>query len=270
VCAYLANNKQDLANNKQYLENNKQYLEKLDDNFMSMIEFANLRLIGEFEKAGQMYKSNECLKKYKYIVPDNLYERAAEFYNSADIAITKNGDVFQAVLKLAVIRENMTFYILEKLIKKAYREEIIITAADKPARFNGENLEKYAKDLKEYIIERHKNGRSVNKEFDFGNEINSYGADFILKFLIEEKNPDNKNLKKILTLLNSLEDLKKTRNNMAHTINPPKYNEIWLQRIKKILILTAGEFQEKEPAFDFYKELNNDLTVILQKALNNA
>lgn len=261
-----------LINDKEYnatirfLEQNK-ILKNLsaDKDFMDILRFANYRIVGDFDEALKIYNNNEHLSKISYKKPENLYECALEYFISAQGAIAKN-DTFQAILKLGIIREILTSFLCKKLIKERFAEEIIIypNKEDTPPRFNINNLELYAQDLKEYILSVQKQSKSV-LNFDFNREINAYTESLILCYLIDSS--ENNNLLKIKKNFNSLEDLKGERNKLAHRLSAPKFKTKWNECIKEILNLTAEVFSYEKPSYSTYKEINNILIEKLKQSL---
>lgn len=262
-----------LINNKEYdatlrfLEQNK-ILKNLssDKEFMDILNFANQRIMGNFEKAYELYQDIPMLHSLEYKNPTNLYEIASEYYISAQVAIAKN-DSFQSILKLGIIREILTSFLCQKLLKESYTEEIIIydTKEERPPRFNLDNLNTYGQDLKEYIINTLSNSK-LKLKFDFSREVNAYTEGLILEYLLEKGNTSN--LAKIKRNFHILEELKGERNKLAHRLSTPQINKKWNASIKDILILIAEEFSYSQPDFSSYKEINEILLTKLKQALN--
>ena len=262
-----------LINDKEYeatikfLEQNK-ILKHLssDIEFMNILRFTNQRIIGNFDKAREIYQKCELLHKLEYKTPANLYERASEYYISTQAAIKKE-DTFQATLKLGIIREILTTFLCQLMLKTTYTEEILIyeNKEEKSPRFNVENLEKYAPDLKAYIMNNHEFSKSITP-FDFSREINAYTESIMLKYLLIKNK--TKNLEKINDYFNKLQELKDERNKLAHRLSAPEFKPKWNKYIKEILTLISEEFSYPSPDYTSYEEINKILLDKLKQALN--
>lgn len=251
---------------EDFLKRNK-ILPKLNESeeFKTEIEFAKNRLISNFELADNIYNKNEFLHKFHYEKPNNLYEKARESLMSADIS-ARNNDIFQTTLKLGIIRENITSFLLQEILKQK-QIDIIENNNNKDGvkTLKKDILETEYPEIIKYLNDRLSKSESRNKTIDLNRELNSFLEGLLLEYFI--KNEDNVELKIIQKEFYKLEQLKKERNNLAHTINPPKYNINWINSIKKILIYVAKYLGYQEPQFDDYKEINKDLLKLLKQTL---
>ena len=128
-----------------------------------------------------------------------------------------------------------------------------------------ENLEKYAPDLKAYIMNNHEFSKSITP-FDFSREINAYTESIMLKYLLIKNK--TKNLEKINDYFNKLQELKDERNKLAHRLSAPEFKPKWNKYIKEILTLISEEFSYPSPDYTSYEEINKILLDKLKQALN--
>lgn len=249
---------------EDFLKRNK-ILPKLNNSqeFKELTNFAKNKLISNFEQAEDLYKKNDFLQKYNYKKPNNLYYKARESLMSAEIS-DRNNDIFQTTLKLGIIRENMVSFLLKELLVKN-NIDIIETSLNEERRLKKDILETVYPEILDYLQEKLCTSTSKNKKLDLNRELNSFIEMYLLEYFINKENNELLNI--IQKEFYKLEQLKKERNNLAHTINPPKYNINWINSIKKILINTAKYLEYPEPQFDDYKEINNDLLKILKQTL---
>lgn len=251
---------------EDFLKRNK-ILPKLNESeeFKTAIKFAKNRLISNFELADEIYNNNEFLHKFHYKKPNNLYEKARESLMSADIS-ARNNDIFQTTLKLGIIRENITSFLLQEILKQK-QIDIIENNNNKDGvkTLKKDILETEYPEIIKYLNDRLSKSESRNKTIDLNRELNSFLEGLLLEYFI--KNEDNVELKIIQKELNKLEQLKKIRNSLAHTINSQYYDKNWINSIKKILKNTAKYFEYPEPQFDNYKEINVTLLEILKQAI---
>lgn len=249
---------------EDFLKRNK-ILPKLNNSqeFKELTNFAKNKLISNFEQAEDLYKKFDFLQKYNYKKPNNLYYKARESLMSAEIS-DRNNDIFQTTLKLGIIRENMVSFLLKELLVKN-NIDIIETSSNEERRLKKDVLETVYPEILDYLQEKLCISTSKNKKLDLNRELNSFIEMYLLEYFINKENNELLNI--IQKEFYKLEQLKKERNNLAHTINPPKYNINWINSIKKILINTAKYLEYPEPQFDDYKEINNDLLKILKQTL---
>ena len=249
---------------EDFLKRNK-ILPKLNNSqeFKELISFAKNRFISNFEKAEELYGKFDFLKKYNYTKPKNLYQKAREFLMGAEIA-SRSNDVFQTTLKLGIIRENMASFLLNEILIKN-NIDIIEISIDEKRSLKKELLETNYPEILEYLRDKLSLSTSKNKKLDLNRELNSFIETHLLEYFISKEN--NKILDIIKKEFYKLEQLKKERNKLAHTIDSSKYNPDWINIVKKILINTAKYLEYPEPRFDDYKEINNDLLKILKQTL---
>ena len=249
---------------EDFLKRNK-ILPKLNNSqeFKELTSFAKNRLISNFEQAEDLYKKFDFLQKYNYKKTNNLYHKARESLMSAEIS-DRNNDIFQTTLKLGIIRENMVSFLLKELLVKN-NIDIIETSSNEERRLKKDILETVYPEILEYLQEKLCTSTSKNKKLDLNRELNSFIEMYLLEYFINKENNELLNI--IQKEFYKLEQLKKERNNLAHTINPPKYNTNWINSIKKILINIAKYLEYPEPQFGDYKEINNDLLKILKQTL---
>ena len=184
---------------------------------------------------------------------------------SADIS-ARNNDIFQTTLKLGIIRENITSFLLQEILKQK-QIDIIENNNNKDGvkTLKKDILETEYPEIVKYLNDRLSKSESRNKTIDLDRELNSFLEGLLLEYFI--KNEDNVELKIIQKELNKLEQLKKIRNSLAHTINFQYYDENWINSIKKILKNIAKYLEYPEPQFDNYKEINVTLLEILKQAI---
>lgn len=251
---------------EDFIKRNK-ILPKLNESeeFKIAIKFAKNRLISNFKLADEIYNKNEFLHKFNYKKPNNLYEKARESLMSADIS-ARNNDIFQTTLKLGIIRENITSFLLQEILKQK-QIDIIENNNNKDGvkTLKKDILETEYPEIVKYLNDRLSKSESRNKTIDLDRELNSFLEGLLLEYFI--KNEDNVELKIIQKELNKLEQLKKIRNSLAHTINFQYYDENWINSIKKILKNIAKYLEYPEPQFDNYKEINVTLLEILKQAI---
>ena len=257
---------------ESFLKTEKNILPKLEGNieFTELVNFAKNRANCAFDEAYKISEKSEYLKKYNYNPPRNLFEKSVECLMSARIS-EMNKDYFQTVLKLGIIRENLVSFLLDKILNsKGYN--IIETKQcqnrkeEDCIRFLSENkLNEQCPQIKEYLENKMQSSDSANKKIDYDRELNSFLEGMILEYFLTQdefaKYPIQKELYK-------LEGLKKQRNELAHTINAPKYNINWQKSIEAIINLTAQYLGYNQQDLNVYKEINTDLLKILKKALN--
>ena len=242
---------------ESFLKTEKKILPKLADNieFKELVSFAKNRSDCAFDEAYKIWEKSEYLKKYNYNSPKNLFEKSIECFMSAKIS-EMNEDYFQTVLKLGIIRENLVSFLLDKILKS--KEFNIIETKpcqnrkeEESIRFLNENKLNELPEIKEHL---------ENKL-----QLTSYLEGLILEYFLRQdefaKYPIQKELYK-------LDELKKQRNELAHTINAPKYNINWRKSIETIINLTAQYLGYNPQDLNVYKEINADLLKILKKALN--
>lgn len=249
---------------EDFLKRNK-ILPKLNNSqeFKVLTSFAKNKLISNFENAEKLFEKFDFLQKYNYKKPNNLYYKARESLMSAEIS-DRNNDIFQTTLKLGIIRENMVSFLLKELLLKN-NINIIETNSNEERRLKKDVLEKVYPEILEYLQEKLQTSTSQNKNLDLNRELNSFIEMYLLEYFIDKEN--DKFLDIIQKEFYKLEQLKKERNNLAHTINPPKYNINWINSIKKILINIAKYLEYPEQQFDDYKEINKDLLKFLKQTL---
>ncbi len=255
-----------------FLVEEKKAIPRLSNNkeFIELIQFAKNRANCTFEEAYKIWEKSEYLKKYNYNPPKNLYEKSIECLMSAKIS-EMNKDYFQTVLKLGIIRENLVSFLLDKILKsKGFNiietKQTANRKKDESIKYLNENkLNEQCPEIKEYIENKMQSTESLNKKIDYNRELTSFLEGMILEyFLIQEefeKYPIQKELYK-------LDELKKQRNELAHTINAPKYNINWCKSIETIINLTAQYLGYNPQDLNIYKEINADLLKILKKELN--
>ncbi len=256
---------------ESFLKTEKKILPKLADNieFKELVSFAKNRSDCAFDEAYKIWEKSEYLKKYNYNSPKNLFEKSIECFMSAKIS-EMNEDYFQTVLKLGIIRENLVSFLLDKILKsKGFN--IIETKQcqnrkeEESIRFLNEKKLNELPEIKEHLENKLQSSDSTNKKIDYNRELTSYLEGLILEYFLRQdefaKYPIQKELYK-------LDELKKQRNELAHTINAPKYNINWRKSIETIINLTAQYLGYNPQDLNVYKEINADLLKILKKALN--
>lgn len=253
---------------EDFIKKNKM-LPKLNDSqeFKIIVNFTKNRVISNFEDAEKIYKNNDFLHEFKFEKPTNLYAKSVECLMSAEVS-ERAKDIFQTTLKLGIIRENITSFLLQKILHKK-QIDIVETkkVKDSEMKFLKKDvLEQKYPEIIEYLENELNKSSSINKKIDLDRELNSFLEGLLLKYFIT--NECNMTLDTIQTKLNNLEKLKKERNNIAHTINAPYYDENWKNNIKEILINTAIYLNYPEPRFDDYKHINKKLLQILKSMLN--
>ena len=254
-----------------FLKTEKNILPKLADNieFKDLVSFAKNRANCAFDEAYKIWEKSEFLKKYNYNPPKNLFEKSVECLMSAKIS-EMNEDYFQTVLKLGIIRENLVSFLLDKILKS--KEFNIIETKpcqnrkeEESIRFLNEKKLNELPEIKEHLENKLQSSDSTNKKIDYNRELTSYLEGLILEYFLRQdefaKYPIQKELYR-------LDELKKQRNELAHTINAPKYNINWRKSIETIINLTAQYLGYNPQDLNVYKEINADLLEILKKALN--
>lgn len=233
--------------------------------FSVFAEFVHNRFIGNMQKAMNIYEQNPQLQNFtKFSLSNNLFETAKETFYSVE-KILRNKDYFQATLKLAVIRENLLKFINDKLLN-GY-ETIADSSADEKKEnvyyWNIEKLEKNEPKLK-IFLEEEQSKLKENKKYDFNREINAHTDFLILKYLINQKYKEEKTLQNILSNFNSLQQLVKQRNHLAHNLTFGT-NEVekWTKYARNILILIAEYFELPFEEENLYDNLNKGLLKLL-------
>ena len=257
---------------ESFLKTEKKILPKLGNNkeFKELVSFAKNRANCAFDEAYKIWEKSEFLKKYNYNPPKNLFEKSVECLMSAEIS-QMNEDYFQTVLKLGIIRENLVSFLLDKILSlKDFK--IIDTKQcqnrkeEESIRFLNENkLNEQCPQIKKYLEEKMQSFDSANKKIDYNRELTSFLEGMILEYFLTQEEFENYPIQKELY---KLEGLKKQRNELAHTINAPKYNINWRKSIEAIINLTAQYLGYNPRDLNVYKEINADLLKILKKALN--
>ena len=261
-------NQYDYTAIEDFIKRNK-ILPKLNEcqEFKETIKFAKNRVISNFELAEEIYNKNDFLHYLNYHKPTDLYTKSIECLMSAKISERVN-DIFQTTLKLGIIRENITSFLLQKILKQNHIDilEIVKNKDNETKVLKKEVLESEYPEIVEYLNEEIKKSSSRNKKIDLNRELNSFLEGLLLNYFIT--NEDNTLLNNIQKELNKLEQLKKIRNSLAHTINAPYYDERWMNSIKKILIYIAKYLNYPEPHFTDYQEINKYLLKILKQTIN--
>ena len=249
---------------EDFIKRNK-ILPKLNElqEFKIIVSFAKNRVISNFELADEIYNKNEFLHEFNYKKPNNLYDKALESLMSAEIS-ARNNDIFQTTLKLGIIRENLVSFLLQEILLKNHIDIIEINTNGEK-RLKGDILEIKYPEILEFLQEKLCESTSENKKLDLHRELNSFIEKYLLEYFINKEN--DKTLNFIQKEFFKLEQLRKERNKLAHTINPPMYNSNWIQSIRKILINTAQYLDLSEPNFETYKEINKKLLEILKQAI---
>lgn len=253
---------------EDFIKKNK-ILPKLNESleFKETIKFAKNRVISNFELAEEIYCKNEFLHCLNYHKPTDLYTKSIECLMSAKISERVN-DIFQTTLKLGIIRENITSFLLQQILKQNKIDilEIVKSKNNETKVLKKEVLETEYPEIVEYLNDEMANSFSRNKKIDLNRELNSFLEGLLLTYFITNEN--NAILNNIQKELNKLEQLKKIRNSLAHTINAPYYDERWMNSIKKILINIAKYFDYPEPNFTDYQEINKYLLTVLKQTIN--
>lgn len=234
--------------------------------FSIFVEFVYNRFIGNMQKAINIYEQNPQLQNsVQFSLSNNLFETAKETFYSVE-KILRNKDYFQATLKLAVIRENLLKFINDKLLN-GY-ETIADLSSDETKEnvyyWNIEKLERNEPKLK-IFLEEEQSKLKENKKYDFNREINAHTDLLLLKYLINQKFAKEKTLQNILSNFNSLQQLVKQRNRLAHTSNfGTKEAEKWAKSVQNILILISEYFELPFEKENLYDSLNKKLLKLLQ------
>jgi hypothetical protein len=183
-----------------------------------------------------------------------LLEKSVEYFYSAKISDINN-DNFASILKLAIIRENILEYLIEKLL--GYKN-IGDKKDDKPYHFNLDKIRKNEPELENYLRKYQINSESKNKEFNFNAEISAYSNTLIFKYLVDNKFDDIL-LKKILNRFERINALPKSRNDAAHNITNPVYDKKWIKYIEDILNFIFEYTDSEEYQKDIYEKINTVL-----------
>ncbi len=255
-----------------FLVEEKKAIPRLSNNkeFIELIQFAKNRANCTFEEAYKIWEKSEYLKKYNYNPPKNLFEKSIECLLSAKIS-QMNKDYFQTVLKLGIIRENLVSFLLDKILKsKGFNiietKQTANRKKDESIKYLNENkLNEQCPKIKQYLENKLQNSDSTNKKIDYNRELTSFLEGMILEYFLTQEEFENYPIQKELY---KLEGLKKQRNELAHTINAPKYNINWCKSIETIINLTAQYLGYNPQDLNIYKEINADLLKILKKELN--
>jgi hypothetical protein len=226
----------------------------LTPDFKNVVNFAKCRTTCAYNKAEEIYQKTGLDKYFKFQKPENLLEKSVEYFYSAKISDINN-DNFASILKLAIIRENILEYLIEKLL--GYKN-IGDKKDDKPYHFNLDKIRKNEPELENYLRKYQINSESKNKEFNFNAEISAYSKTLIFKYLVDNKFDDIL-LKKILNRFERINALPKSRNDAAHNITNPVYDKKWIKYIEDILNFIFEYTDSEEYQKDIYEKINTVL-----------
>ncbi len=228
---------------------------QMDKDINEILEFAHNKFISDFKKANEILENNALLKEKFEIVKideNNTFNYCIERFFTINPLI-KTNQLAQAVIWIAIIRETLINYINNILLPNGM-ESIAGKEEDSSVYYlNEEKIKNNYDDLYEFLMKEWDKNKCKNT-LDLNRELNQAVAKLIFKYSCENFIEDKNISRKLQSSMFGLEEVVKVRNNLAHTICPPKFNKNWINHLKNlinnILILNRCEINLNENPYD--------------------
>lgn len=256
-------NSYDYTGLSEFVKNHRILPKLSNKEFETLVNFAKAKQICDFKEIEKCYNELEDKSIVQYDGYDNLYDKAKICYFGLKSAIRQN-DNFQAILKSAIIRENLTTFLLENSLKKYHMEDLIFTenkdTKQEPKKYI--NTEDVVKDKYKEIFELLEKGK-----IDIKYPIGAFLEGKLIEVIIQYKKDDK--LAKILETLEKLDEVRGIRNKLAHEVKtPPSFNKKWLEHIEEAIIKISEYYEFKLLKTDEIEEINKKMTQLLSILIN--